>query len=288
VSLGRGNPRRVLALGAVVAIAGLVLGGRPSITLYDGVVPAEPYRWLQPPPGAAGDPPPVTSTIPVSGGSSPLLAVATPELVPQAQVFAIPGGLKLPAGSTRIDVSIRAVPPPDIAPADAHVAGNVYEIKVVNQAGVAATADPQAEVSVVLRAPDPLTATASLARWDGSTWQVMPSVAAGVGATFGAVVTQFGDFAIVLPGAEATLGTGSPLATGEPAGEGPSPGVSATESLAVALPTDAAAPPPTGLDRGTLTVVLGGLAAVIVALVAVMALMPSRGGRSSGSGRRRR
>jgi hypothetical protein len=265
----------------VLALIGLAIAGRPSITLYDAVVPAEPYRWLTPPPGQAGDPPPVTASLAVSGGSSPLVAVATPELVPQAQVFAVPGGLILPKGSTRIDISIMAVPPPAVAPPNAHVAGNVYAVTIVNQAGVAATADPSSEVSVVLRAPDPLTATASLARWDGTTWQVMPSIPAGVGATFGAVVTQFGDFAIVLPGSEASAGPGSPTAATAPA-------LGATP-----LPTDSVAAPPEGSDRQILTVVLGGLAVLIVALVAIAALMPSRrrtagGGRTGSRGSRRR
>src|SRR5205814_9437036 len=98
VSPPRRTPTRALALGAVVAVLGLAISGRPSITIYDGLIIPPPYLWLQPGPGQPGNPPSAMTTLPVSGGSSPLLALATSEDVPQAQVFAIPGGLELPAG----------------------------------------------------------------------------------------------------------------------------------------------------------------------------------------------
>jgi len=269
----RGLARRTLALGAIIAVLGLALGGRPSITLYDGVLPVPPYKWLDPPPGQPGDPQGATATLPLQDGKSPLVAVATPELVPQAQVFAIPGGLILPSGTTAIDVSIAAVEPPALPPND-HIAGNVYAITITNQAGASITADPAAQVSVVLRAPDPLTATATIARFDGTTWQPVSTQPAGVGATFSAVVTQFGDFAVLLPG---------------PA-EGASPGVSAQASAA-APTVEATAPAaeatpqpgsPFGLDRGTLTIVLAGIALLIVGLIAAAALLPSRRGPPPG------
>jgi hypothetical protein len=267
----RNLTRRTLALGAVIAVLGLAFGGRPSITLYDGVLPAEPYKWLDPPPGQPGDPQGATATLTLQSGKSPLVAVATPELVPQAQVFAIPGGLILPTGTTTIDVSIAAVEPPALPPND-HIAGNVYAITVTNQAGTPITADPAAQVSVVLRAPDPTTATATIARFDGSTWQPVSTQPAGVGATFSAVVTQFGDFAVLLPGpAESAL----PSVSAEASAAGPT---------AVATAPEVTPQPggPFGLDRGTLTIVLAGAALVIVGLIAAAALLPSRRGPPAG------
>jgi hypothetical protein len=263
--IGPSVARRALVLGAVLAVIGLVLGGRPSITVYDGVVPAEPYLWLDPPPGHPGNPQGATATLPLKDGKSPLVAVATPELVPQAQVFAVPAGLILPAGTTGIDVSIAPVEPPG-QPTDSHIEGNVYAITVTNQAGAPLTADPAALVSIVLRAPDPATATAMIGRWDGTTWQAFQASPAGAGATFSAVVTQFGDFAVLLPGATASASPGEP-----------------SEAAATALPSESPTAPVVetpgtlfGLDRGTLTLVLGGVAVVIVVLVAAVAFLPSR------------
>jgi hypothetical protein len=281
----RSAARRALILGAVLAVIGLVVGGRPSITLYDGVVPDEPYLWLDPPPGHPGNPQGATATLPLKDGKSPLVAVATPELVPQAQVFAIPAGLVLTAGTTGIDVSIAPVEPPGL-PTDSHIEGNVYAFTVTNQAGTPLTADPAALVSIVLRAPDPATPTATVARWDGTTWEALQTSPAGAGATFSAVVTEFGDFAVLLPGAAASASPGEPTAASPTS----LPSESATAAAAAASPGTLF-----GLDRGTLTLVLGGVAVVIVALVAAIAFLPSRRpppppgwGGSSGGGQRSR
>jgi hypothetical protein len=258
--------RRALALGALVAVLGLAIGGRPSITLYDGVLPAEPYRWLDPPADHPGNPQGASATIPVTGGTSPLVALATPELVPQAQLFAIPGALVLPAGTTQLNVTIAAVEPPAL-PTDGHIAGNVYAITLTNQAGQPVTADPAAEVSVVLRAPDPTTATAALARFDGTTWQPFPSEPAGQGAVFSAVVTDFGDFAVLLPGPGESSATSAASGEASPSAAAPTdtPGSTASPGAGSG-----------GIDRTTLNLVLGGLAVVIVILVALVAFLPSR------------
>jgi len=258
--------RAALTLGAVVALAGLVVGGRPWATLYDGVIVAEPYLWLDPPPGHPGNPQGATAQLNLEDGGSPLLAVATPELVPQAQVFAIPGALILPDGTTSIDVAIAPVEPPAL-PTDGHIAGNVYAITVTNQAGATIAADPAAQVSVVLRAPDPTTTTATVVRYDGTAWRPVKTDPAGLGATFTAVVTQFGDFAVLLPGPAPTAG-GSP---------GPSAASSAGSSLPAVTPV-ASQPPGTGfsLDRDSLSLLLGALAVAIVGLVALVALLPAR------------
>jgi hypothetical protein len=274
--------RRALALGAVVAVLGLFVSGRPSISLYDGVVPLEPYVYLDPAPGQPGNPKGATATLDLNDGQNPLIAVATPELVPQAQLFAIPGSLVVPAGTTKIDVSIAAVEPPAL-PTEGHIGGNVYAITVTNQAGAPLTADATAQVSIILRAPDPLTATATVVRFDGTSWVPLKTDPSGLGATFTAVVTQFGDFAVLLPG---------PAPSGAP-----SPGASAGEPSSATPSGPSTSPAPgglLGLDRQTLTFVLGGVAVVIVALVAAVALLPSRrgpptgrsgGGRGGGAGR---
>lgn len=293
-----GSPaRRALLLGAILALGALIVGGRPFVPVYDGVVPVEPYRWLDPPAGQRGDPQGATAKVDVTGGSSPLLAVATPETVPQAQVFAIPGGLILPSGSTRIDVSIEAVQPPAVpAPAGQVITGNVYAILVTNQAGAAVTADPAAEVSVVLRAPDANQDTASVARFDGTSWQVVATTTAGVGATFEGVVTSFGEFALLAappaPTAAAPVATAATAPSGlaaSAAGSGGASGLAASGAIGGA-PTPGSSPGTVSgeSDHTLLTLGLGGLAVVIVVLVAVAALSPGRRSAPPPRGSRRR
>lgn len=260
-----------------MAVLGLIAGGRPWISLYDGIVPAEPYVYLDPPPGQPGNPKGATATLALEGGQSPLIAVATPELVPQAQIFAVPGSMILPAGTTKIDVSIAAVEPPAL-PTDGHIAGNVYAINVTNQAGAALTADPADQVSIVLRAPDPLTATATVARFDGTNWVAVTTDPAGVGATFSAVVTQFGDFAVLLPG-PAPSNAASPASSEATSSTLPTIGPEATPAGPIASP---AAGGLFSIDRAMLTPLLLGVAIVIVLLVAAMALLPSRRGPPTG------
>jgi hypothetical protein len=268
--------RIAVALGAGLIVLATLAGGagRP---LYDGVVPAEAYRWLDPPPGEHGDPQSATASIAVTGSKSPLVVVATGESPPQAQLFAIPGALPLPHGTTEIEVSVSAIEPPAASPLpDSHLSGNVYRISVTSQAGTPLTALAASQVSIVLRAPDEALADATIGRFDGTSWQPLDTSPAGIGASFVAVVTEFGDFAVFAPGAEPTA---TPPASGPPASE---PG----GSIASAPPTDSGAPIPSpppaagaNPDRTILTVVLGGAALVIVLLVAVATLAPRRGAR---------
>ncbi|HEY2917176.1 MAG TPA: hypothetical protein VGI98_08185 [Candidatus Limnocylindrales bacterium] len=268
--------RRSLAIGAIVAVVGMIVAGRPYVTLYDGVVPNEPYRYLAPGPGQAGEPSTTTISVKVVDGGNDLVAAATSETEPQAQVFVIPQGLALVPGTTQINVSIAAVVPPGPQPTDGHIAGNVYAFTVTNQSGVPISAKAEAQASIELRAPDPGTSDATIERYDGSAWRPLSTTAAGASELFTAVVTEFGEFAIVLPGAAATVAP-----PGSPAGSSVVPG------SAVASPPVAG--PPATDGRATLTLILGALAIGIVVLVAAVALLPSRGrrpppGRSIGGG----
>lgn len=260
--------RGLLGLGAIVAIAGLVVAGRPYLTLYDGVVPNEPYRYLHPGPGQAGEPTTASVTVKIVDGGNDLVAAATAETEPQAQVFVVPMGLTLPAGTTQINVSITAVEPPGQQPTDGHLAGNVYAITLTNQAAAPISARADAQASIELRAPDPGTTTATIERFDGTAWHAIQTEAAGMAELFTGVVTDFGDFAIVLPGTIAT--------PGEP---GPSSETSQPLGPSTPAATEAVAVPPGSNDRETLTLVLGAAAVAIVLLVAAVALLPGRGRR---------
>ena len=180
----------------VIVVARVVVPSAPP--LYDGIVPVEPYVWLDPPAGHPGGAKGAKVEIPVRVGAGPLVSVATPELVPQAQIFAEPGALTLRPGSSAIKVSIEPVQVEGTV-TDGHIDGNVYRITVTDDTGAALTAPASAGVSVVLRASDPVTAKATVARLSGGSWDPLKT-STGFGGSFIAVVTGFGDFALIAPG----------------------------------------------------------------------------------------
>src|SRR6185436_17280717 len=95
-----------LVLGLGVGAAAQVVAPLPGPPLYDGVPLDEPYVYLAPPPGASGGAQGASATLALENGTSPLVAIATPETVPQAQIFAAPGSLTLPPGTTSLSASI--------------------------------------------------------------------------------------------------------------------------------------------------------------------------------------
>lgn len=185
-----------LAVGAVLLGAAQLVapGGGPP--LYDGIVVAEPYRYLSPPAGAPGDPSSYTATIPVSGGVSPEIVAATAEIPPQAQLIAPQGAFTLGSSSTSVTVSISAVPP-TANPTDGSLAGNVYRFSVTDQTGADLTAHEI--VTIVLRAPSGVT-DATMARLVNGTWETIDTEHAGQPGMFDANATLFGDFAMISTG----------------------------------------------------------------------------------------
>ena len=198
----RGRVAR-LALGAglvIVVLARILVPGAPP--LYDGVVINEPYKWLEPPAGEEGGAEGVSGTAALENGASPLVALATTEQPPQAQVFAPPGALMLPPGTTSLLLAIAPIAA-EGTPATGHIAGNVYRVSITNQAGVPTTAPPNAYVSLVMRGPDGLL-EATIARFKDGSWNELQTSHAGYTSGFLSIVTEFGDFALIAPGATAT------------------------------------------------------------------------------------
>lgn len=187
-----------LAIGVLAVLSVQRLAPAAGPPLYDGVVVIEPYRWLDPPPGQQGNPQAVSGTEAVVGGQSPQTAFITPEQPPQAQVFAFPGGLVLPPGTTTfIRMAITPVLPQTL-PTDGYIAGNVYRISFTDQAGMPVAPDPSREVTVVLRGPADTTG-ATIEVDTGEGWQRLKTTSAAFAATYVAAVTEFGDFALVAP-----------------------------------------------------------------------------------------
>jgi hypothetical protein len=268
----------VVALGAgllVIVVARAMLPDAPP--LYDGVVPIEPYVWRDPPPGQPGGAKGATATLAVRDGQSPLIAVATPELVPQAQIFAETGGLTMPAAAGTIKVSIDPVPA-EGAPPDGHIDGNVYRISVTDERAAPLTAPASARVSVVLRAPDPTLAEATIARFSAGTWRPLKTSPGGFGGTFLAVVTEFGDFAVIAPGPvpppPATVGAGATPATspGPPLSQSGGPIASARETSESPAPSA-----PLGDATGPAVAVV--LAALVAAGLTILRIRTRRRAR---------
>ncbi len=250
-----------LGLGLVVVVLAQSTTPAQSPPLYDGIVPLEPYLWLSPPPGQQGGAQGASATVRLKTAESPLVAVATPESVPQAQVFAAPGTLTLPTGTQSLKVSITPVTV-EAQPTAGHIDGNVYRFVVTNQDGAEVTAPRAGRVSIVLRAADPLLTDGMLARLVDGVWQPLDSSPAGFGGTFLAVVTEFGDFALIAsgPGPSASAEAATPTATASRSSvSASSPSPSATTDVRPVAPGGPA--PPVGIIVVLLAVSLSGMAA---------------------------
>ncbi len=245
------------------------LGGPP---LYDGVVPVGPYLWLNPAQGQQGGAKGAAATVTVNAGQNDIVALATSESLPQAQVLAVPGALILPPGATSLNVSIEPVAAPG-QPSDGVLNSNVYRFVVKDQSGADATARASARVSIVLRSADAALPTGTVERWDGTAWVPLKTPPPGVSGAYLTVVTQFGDYAVVRPGSSGPSAT--PAAS---AGQGASASSGAAPSgTAVPLST-----PTSGGDAGSggaslVLPLVGAAAAALLALV-VMLLLGRRSG----------
>ena len=198
-----------------------------------------------------------------------MTAVATPEQPPQAQIFGTPGALVLPSGTTAIRISIAPVEPAAL-PADGHIAGNVYHISVTNQAGAAIRALASAQLTVVLRGPSG-SSDATIERWTGSAWEKLHTSSAGLADTYLAVATDFGDFALVVPG---PAPSGAPNAQAS-SGASSSAAVGLVESPAPAE-SPATQPAPATAGGGLSPLLIGSFVLTVVGLVLLAAALWQR------------
>ncbi len=235
VALTARRRRAVLSLALGLGIIAIAQATAPSNRppLYDGVIPIDAYRWLSPPPGEHGGAKSVEASDP---------------------------------GTTEIRLSITPVAA-EGQPSGGHIAGNVYRIKVTNQDDTALSAPPSALGSVVLRGPGAI-ADATVEQFVNGSWQKLKTDPSGFASTFLAVpVTQFGDFALVVPG------SGPSSANAQPA---PSQSASAAPSPeATASPTTS--PPSPSVDTRTIFLALGAVVAAVLAGVGVWLLTGARG-----------
>jgi hypothetical protein len=179
--------------------------------------------------------------------------------------------MNMPAGTTSIKVSIEPVTPESL-PSGWTIAGNVYRFTVTNQAGQPVTGQASGGVTIELRGPATLNAPA-IEHFSGGKWSELAADSVGQPNMFTAVVTDFGDFALVEPAGWAP----DPQVVGGQFGP-QAPGATASAGLP--------APQPEGQSSG-LPWPLIALAVVAIAIVAVVGVIVLRRQRvrSPASGR---
>ncbi|HXG25337.1 MAG TPA: hypothetical protein VNL94_00575 [Candidatus Binatia bacterium] len=186
----------LVLLGGLALALAIQLGAPIGIPLYDGVVVQEPYRYLHPEPGQAGNPTSFTSSPTLTGPVSPRFAAATTESPPQIQLIAQDDAFTLPPGTTAINVSITPVEPPPVPP-PGPIAGNVYRVSVTDQRGAALAFKPcEGCVILVVRAPEG-TGPATLQRFADGTWTDVQADHVPTTGMYAWNPTALGDFAIV-------------------------------------------------------------------------------------------
>jgi hypothetical protein len=166
------------------------------LPLFDGLVVNDPYRYLSPPIGADGSPSSAAVTLPVSGNASPAFAVYTSETPPQAELLAHGGELAIGVGSTSMKATIDPIPPPSSS-SGGTVAGNVYRLTVTDQAGAALAFVPGQTMTLAMRGPAGIPASAVIARLVDSTWQPLPTNPSGLQDLFLANTDALGTFALL-------------------------------------------------------------------------------------------
>jgi hypothetical protein len=186
-------------IGAGFIVVALVRLASPGVSpLFDGVVVADPYRYLSPPPGADGSPSSAAETIDIVDGTSPAFAVFTAETPPQAELLAHGGELSIPTGSRSVKVTINAVAPGGDVPSGG-IAGNVYRFTVTDQAGNPLALVPGQTMTLAMRGPAGIPGDASIARLDNGTWRPQATAPSGLPDFLLTNTSAFGDFAILGP-----------------------------------------------------------------------------------------
>jgi hypothetical protein len=185
----------LVLLGGGLAL-GVQIAGPSGVPLFDGVVVVEPYRYLHPAGDQQGDPTPGTDTQSVSGSKSPVIAAATDESPPQAQLIAMEDAFTLPSGTTELTATITPVDPVS-PPTDGTIAGNVYRFAVTDQSGTPVTLKLCDNCrSLVVRAPEDVT-EGTVERFADGAWIEVTTIHAGTAAMYQANLDALGDYAVI-------------------------------------------------------------------------------------------
>ena len=201
----------VVLAGATLAL-GLQIVAPVGVPLYDGVVVAEPYRYLHPTGDQAGAPTSAADDEQVSGNQSPFFAAATEESPPQAQLVAMEGAFQLNAGTQRLKVSITPVDPA-APPTNGTIAGNVYRIAVTDETGQSLVPKTcEACRTFVVRAPEGVT-DGKIQHFADGVWSEVITADYAVG-LYQSNLDALGDFAVVTNAPSGAAGGLDPLLFG--------------------------------------------------------------------------
>jgi hypothetical protein len=197
------------------------------------------------------------------------------------------GTLVLPPSAAALEASITPLDPSvdETAAGAARILGNVYRITIVDQAGAAATALASGLVTVVLRAPENVPG-AQVGLVVGGTWHPLKSEPM-FGSTYVAVVTGFGDFAVIVPGATPVSPSASGAALSSLAPSAPAAGGTSTAAVP---PPSSEGPAPgggTGSDGFPPGQMIGAVGLLLLAFVGVGAWLRARRRRRLSSTRSR-
>jgi len=186
-------------LAALLQLLGL--GGPP---VYDGLpVPADRYRYLDPPAGVRNGGQPLSAhvTIELIGGGNSPIDLPTAEFPPQAELQLFHGDVNgiVPGVRpvTTALVTITAVDTPAVPfPAGRQLHGNVYELKVVAD-GHSLQLNDAPHTVVSLRQPRTSSADPQIAVLVGDKWQLLDTHATAGAGVLSAPLPALGDVAIL-------------------------------------------------------------------------------------------
>ena len=182
------------ALALAVQVASPVI-----VPLYDGVQNPEPYRFLHPSDGQAGDPTSAEVTEEVLDGVSPVLVAPTTEIPPQAQLIAQRDAFELTPGATSIVATVTPIDPP-AQPTTGAILGNVYRFSVTDSSGTELRIrDCDGCVSIALRAPDG-GPPATVMRFENGAWVAVTTRHGGAVALYQTNPVATGIYAVVATG----------------------------------------------------------------------------------------
>lgn len=245
----------VLLAGAAGLAAAWRLAAPATPPLYDGIItPADPYRYVDPPPGINHPPPDALSKdLPLVDNQAPPIAETTDENPPQAQLLVQGGSFDLPPGATGVTVTISPEHAPAVPPPDGRLDGNVYRFGVA-AASTPLQLKPGSISTVVLRGPAGA-GNATVEQFTGNTWHRLDTQPVGNPDTWEANPMSLGDFALVVQGAISApppSGGGGGVSAGAIAGIVIGAGaVAAIGGVLLALRMRRRAPaPPSGGPRG--------------------------------------
>jgi hypothetical protein len=191
--------RRLLLIAAALLGVAWLVASPGGVPLYDGVgFPDEPYRYVNPPAGAAATKPASTGKVVtvVRNGRSDPLTVYTAEQGPQAWLYVPGGGLAAPAATSTVTLTLTPLAPTPPA-SDGTILGNAYQVTATGPNGpVQLSASGKNQAQLLLRAPKAEARLPALEMFTDGHWTALPSDRFG-NDIYGGYIPAFGKFALV-------------------------------------------------------------------------------------------